>query len=197
MSMSEWIPKVEGFVETYIMEPLSNFSLSDALDILLLTVVLYCVILFFSERRAGKLAVGVGCVLVVYIFSRFFDMRSVQMILNRIAPFIVVLVAVVFQPEIREGLERLGDVPFAIFVRKRNEAEIDRLVSEVVEAAVQITQAPTDGALIVIERSTPLGDFVKRGHEMDAMVSAGLLRNIFVDKTPLHDGAVIIRRNRK
>ena len=193
--MAEFFEKVQFFWENYILYPLSHFSIGDALDILFLAVLLYGLCLFFSDRRAGKLAVGLIILVLFYGVSGFTGMRAVHQLMDWIAPFFIILLAVIFQPEIRDVLERLGDSPFGFF-HNRDKADTAKVISEVVEAACQIAQTNKDGALIVIERSTPLGDFVTRGHKLDAEVSSGLLRNIFVDGTPLHDGAVIIRNNR-
>lgn len=194
--MSEVTTVLKNLWENYILYPISNFSFGDALDILVLTVVMYGLFLFFRERRAGKLAVGLVLVVILYVISAIAGMRAVYQLMSWIAPFFIILIAVIFQPEIRDGLERLGDKPFGFFIHNRDQADTAKVISEVVDAACQIAQTNKDGALIVIERSTPLGDFVNRGHKLDAEVSAGLLRNIFVDATPLHDGAVIIRHNR-
>ena len=194
--MNEIVETMRVFWESYILYPISHFSFWDALDILVLTVLMYGIVLFFSERRAGKLAVGLIFVTLIYAFSGLTGMRAVYQLMSWIAPFFIILLAVIFQPELRDGLERLGDKPFGIFVHRRDYADTAKVISEVVDAACMIAQTNKDGALIVIERSTPLGDFVNRGHKLDAEVSSGLLRNIFVDATPLHDGAVIIRKNR-
>ncbi len=196
LGMNEIAAAIEKIWENYILTPISNFSFGDALDILVLTILMYGLFLFFSERRAGKLAVGLVLVLAIYGISALAGMRAVYQLISWIAPFSIVLVAVIFQPEIRDGLERLGDKPFGFFIHNRDHADTAKVISEVVDAACMIAQTNKDGALIVIERSTPLGDFVNRGHKLDAEVSSGLLRNIFVDATPLHDGAVIIRNNR-
>ena len=194
--MSEILEAIEFLWETYILYPISNFSFGDALDILFLTVLMYGIVLFLSERRAGKLAVGLIFIVLLYAFSGLTGMRAVYQLMSWITPFFIILLAVIFQPEIRDGLERLGDKPFGLFIHNRDYADTAKVISEVVDAACHIAQTNKDGALIVIERSTPLGDFVNRGHKLDAEVSSGLLRNIFVDGTPLHDGAVIIRNNR-
>ncbi len=193
--MNEIITVCKSLWENYILYPLSNFSFGDALDILFIAVLLYGLFLFFSERRAGKLAIGLVFVVLIYGFSGLTGMRAIHQLISWVAPFFIILVAVIFQPEIRDVLERLGDSPFG-FLRNRDQADTAKVISEVVDAACMIAQTNKDGALIVIERSTPLGDFVNRGHKLDAEVSSGLLRNIFVDATPLHDGAVIIRNNR-
>lgn len=194
--MRELFASFGEVVKTYIWQPISGFTLWDALDIFLLTLLLYGVFLFLKGRRAVKLAGGIALIMLIYGISDLIGLRVIHQLIAWISPFFVVLLAIIFQPEIRDGLERLGDKPFGFLLRNKDEAETAKVISEVVDAACQIAQTKKDGALIVIECSTPLGDFVERGHAMDAAVSSELLRNIFVDGTPLHDGAVIIRNNR-
>ena len=194
--MTELFASFGEVFKTYIWQPISGFTFWDALDIFLLTLVLYGIFLFLKGRRAVKLAIGLVVVLLIYGLSDLMGLRAIHQLIAWIAPFFVILLAIIFQPEIRDGLERLGDKPFGFLLRNKDEAETARVISEVVDAACQIAQSKKDGALIVIECSTPLGEYVERGHIMDAAVSSELLRNIFVDGTPLHDGAVIIRNNR-
>ncbi len=183
--------------ETYIWQRIEQFSFWDGLDILLLTILLYGVYLFFRGRRAGKLAVGLAVIFALYAISDVAGLRAIRSLLAGIAPFTVILLAVIFQNDIRDVLERLGSTPLGFFMsNKQNRADLAHTVSEVVDAACQIAMSDKDGALIVIERTTPLGDYIDKGQPMDAIVTAGLLRNIFVDRTPLHDGAVIISKNR-
>ena len=194
--MTDFLNWISAVWTDYIWKPIADFSFWDGLDILLLTLLLYGLFLFFKERRAGKLAIGLMFLVLLYGISDLAGLRAIHQLMDWIAPFFIILLAVVFQPEIRDGLERLGDTPFGFLIHNRDQADTAKVISEVVDAACMIAQTNKDGALIVIERSTPLGDFVDRGHKMDAAVSSELLRNIFVDGTPLHDGAVIIRNNR-
>ncbi len=181
----------------YIWKHLRLFDVFDAIDILLLAVILYGLYLFIRGRRAGKLLLGLAFVLFLYMISNVAGLRAVHRILGTIAPFGVVLLVVIFQPELRDALEKLGSSPLLFGSgNKQERADLAHTVSEVVEAACQIAMADRDGALIVIERSTPLGEYASKGLVLDAAVSGNLLRNIFVDRSPLHDGAVIIRNNR-
>ncbi len=195
--MNELFLSMREVWEQYIWQPIASFNLWDALDILLLTAVLYGLYLFIKGRRAGKLAIGLALLLIFYAISDIAGLRAIHQLLEGIAPFAIVLLAVVFQPELRDALEKLGSSPLSFLsAGKENRADLAHTVSEVVEAACQIATTDKDGALIVIERSTPLGDYVAKGQSLDAAVSGNLLRNIFVDRAPLHDGAVIIRNNR-
>ncbi len=195
--MKELLRSIGDIWDQYIGTPLSEFNFWDALDILLLTAVLYGVFLFIKGRRAGKLAVGFILILVFYALSDIAGLRAIHKILAGIAPFGILLLAIIFQPELRDALEKLGSTPLGFLSGGRqNRADLAHTVSEVVDAACQIAMNERDGALIVIERSTPLGDYVDKGQTLDAHVSSHLLRNIFVDRSPLHDGAVIIHNNR-
>lgn len=184
-------------LDKYIVHPLARFDVWDALDILFLAVLLYCVYLFFRGRRAGKLAVGIAFVFILYAMSDILELRALNRILEGITSYSIILLAVIFQPELRDALEKLGTSPFGLLTADGHDrADLSRTVNEVVDAACSIAMSGQDGALIVIERSTKLGDYTDKGQPLDAQVSASLLCNIFVDRSPLHDGAVIIRNNR-
>ncbi len=179
------------------MTPLKDFNFWDALDILLLAVLLYCVYLFFKGRRAGKLAVGLALVFILYAVSDVLGLRALHRILAGIAPFTVILLAVIFQPELRDALEKLGNTAVGLRnVNARDRADLSNTINEVVDAVCRIAMSGEDGALIIIERYTKLGEYADKGQELDAQVSGNLLCNIFVNRSPLHDGAVIIRNNR-
>ena len=196
--MSELFVSIGSVWEQYIWGPIANYHfLWDTLDILSLTAILYGVFLFLKGRRAVKLAWGLALIGVMYVVSDLAGLRALHQLMAGIAPFGIILLAIIFQSEIREALERLGSQPFGLLSGGRdNRADLAHTVSEAVDAACQIALSDKQGAIIVIERSTPLGDFADKGHHLDAMVTEDLLRNIFVDKSPLHDGAVIIRNNR-
>ena len=195
--MKTIIEAIEKNWDKYIVQPISHFRVWDALDILLLAVLLYGVYLFFKGRRAGKLAVGLVLLFALYAVTDMLELHALHSIMAGIAPYTIILLAVIFQPELRDALEKLGSSPFGFLsVDDRNRADLSRTVNEVVDAACRIAMSGRDGALIVIERSTKLGDYADKGQQLDAQVSGNLLCNIFVDRSPLHDGAVIIRNNR-
>lgn len=195
--MKEMFVSLGNFWERYIANPIVHFRLADMVDILILTAIIYGLYMFIKNRRAGKLALGFFFVIVLYVISDLIELRAIHQVMEAIAPFSIILLAIVFQPELRDFLEKLGSTPFGW--HKLNTAEkqdASLTISAVVEAACEIAQREKDGALIVIERTTPLGDYADRGDKVNAAVSSKLLQNIFVDRSPLHDGAVIIRKNR-
>ncbi len=183
--------------QQYIWHPIRTMDLWDFLDIFLLTMLLYVGYLFVKGRRAGKLAIGFGLIVAFYVISDLAGLRAMHQLMAGIAPFTVILLAIIFQSELRDALEKLGSTPFGFLsMSKDSRDELAHTVNEVVEAACMVAVTEKDGALIVIEGSTALGEYAKNGQPMDAVVSHRLLANIFVDRSPLHDGAVIIRKNR-
>ncbi len=187
---------IQKFFEQYIWHPFTQFTWNDALDIVILAGLLYCIYLFFRGRRAGKFAIGIAIIFILYGVSAVLELRAVHRILAAVAPFSVVLLAIIFQPELRAALEKLGDSPFGFFsVSNPERTNLANTVNEVVDAACRIALTEKDGALIVIERTTKLGDYLDKGTRLNAQVTSNLLCNIFVDRSPLHDGAVIISNN--
>jgi diadenylate cyclase len=186
-----------GFFSDYVFTPISQIRWLDIIDILVITALLYSIYLFVIDRRAGKLAVGLAIILAVYGLGNIIELRAFQSLLSGSSSFAITLLIIIFQPELRDALEKIGNTPAGLKIAGNKEkAAGAHAVYEVVDAAVQIAQRERDGALIVIEGSTKLGDYAERGEKMDAEVSDKLLSTIFVDKSPLHDGAVIIRGDR-
>lgn len=195
MNLEDMLTK---FWEQYIWGPIKGFNMPwDLFDILLLTALFYWVYSFIKTRRAGKLAIGIVLVLLAYGISDILDLRAVHQIIAGIASFGILIIVIIFQPEFRDVLEKIGSTPFGFrTVRSREQAEVTNTVNAVVDAAVQIAMENEDGALIVIEGTTKLGDYIDKGQKLDATVSTSLLRNIFVNRSALHDGAVVISGNR-
>lgn len=195
--MAEFFSSVGAFLNAHIWEPITGMTWKDGVDILLLAVLLYFLYSFVSGRRAGKLLFGLATLVVLYILTGWVELRAAHWLLSSVASFGVIVLAVIFQPELRDALDKLGSTVMNLRVGNRNgDASVVKTINEVVEAACQIAQQEKDGALIVIEGSTRLGEFEKNGVALDAVASSALLTNIFVDRSPLHDGAVIIRGDR-
>ena len=181
---------------------------TDVLDILLLSVLLYYAYRFISERRAGKLALGILITAVVMVVSNLAHFYAVEFLLGNIFQVGILALIILFQPELRGALEKMGEEPLRGFKglgEQRSLASKTEMVealaskTEMVEAlceAVSDMSRTKTGALIVMERSTKLGDIIRSGVELDAKVTAYLIRNIFYNKAPLHDGAMIIRGGR-
>ena len=189
--------KLGEFWSTYIVQPFTTFRWTDFIDILLLAAIFYGVYSFVRLRRAGKLVFGLAMVLVLYAVADLLSLRATTRLLGGVASVGIIIIAIIFQPELRDALEKLSNTVFDLRAKtSQRHASLAQTVSEVVEAACQIAQREEDGALIVIERSTKLGDYVNSGIRLDAEVNSHLLRNIFFNRSPMHDGAVFICNDR-
>jgi diadenylate cyclase len=187
-----------AFFQNNIWKYLKDISFVDIIDIIVLSLLLYLVFQFLKERRAGKLMVGLGIFAALLVLSTLLNMHAVKYILSNFYQIGLIAVVIVFQPELRAALEKVGNSPIRSFrelVSDTGEAEsVAADVEAVCEAVCDMARSKT-GALIVIERQTKLGDVMKTGVMINAQISSFLLRNIFFNNAPLHDGAVIIRHH--
>lgn len=195
--VSKFFESLSELFKQYIAGPLLHLEWTDIVDILLLAVLFYFVYSFARMRRAGKLTFGLFIILLLYVISDIFGLLATHKMLEVLASFGIIILAVIFQPELRTALEKIGNsvTDLRSGINQRH-AVMATTISEVVEAACQIATQEHDGALIVIERTTKLGDYADNGTKLDALVSSSLLTGIFVNKAPLHDGAVIISGDR-
>lgn len=173
-----------------------NISIPDVIDILCVTILLYFIVVFLRDKRAAKLVIGVIFLVILKAISDFFGMYVMQFILQNVFRVGLIIIAIIFQPELRSALEKVGGQPLkGIRSIGKKTGDADGVISSVTDAASELSETKT-GALIVIERDTKLGDMVLTGTVIDAEPSSSLIRNIFYDKAPLHDGALIIRKDR-
>jgi diadenylate cyclase len=164
---------------------------SALLDILLTAVLIYLVLRLIQGTRAVRLAIGAAIVYVVYLLALELDLRLLSGILQTGAVVGLVALVVVFQPELRRGLDRIGRVgSWALIGASENGHQ--RLSDLLAVSAAKLSRRRT-GALIVVERGTALGDMAETGVMMHAELSAELLASLFAPGYPLHDGAVIVR----
>ena len=174
------------------------FDFFDFLDIVFLTVVIFSVYQFIKERRAGKLALGVGLLFVSLIICEALNLHAMQFIFNNLFRSGILIIAIIFQPELRSALEKVGGTSIKGIRNigdQRNGTLTGALIEDFTEAVFDLAKTKT-GALIVFERNTKLGDIILTGTVVNAQFSGNLLKSIFFNKAPLHDGAVIIRNNR-
>jgi len=177
-----------------LIQRLSIIEIKDVIDILVVAVIFFCVIRFLHERRATKIVVGIALVLVLMLIGSIFEMSLLNFILSNISQVGIIAVIIVFQPELRTALEKMGKGAgkFGERFKGANESLVGDFIVDVAHAACELSASKT-GALIVIERDSNLDNMVKDGTVIDAKVSPRLLGNIFYNKAPLHDGAVVIR----
>ncbi len=183
---------------TGLGQQFASMGVSDFLDIIVLSAVLYYVYRFVRERRAGKLAVGLAFLVLLYAVAVLLEMNATSFLLQNVFQVGLLAIVILFQPELRTALEKVGADPFKNFksiAEPKELAERTHVIDDVCIAASDMSRDRT-GALIVIERNIKLGDIEKTGVQIDAVVSQSLIKNIFFNKAALHDGAVIISDNR-
>ena len=171
----------------------SGFRPEDALDIIIIAVLVYMIIKVSVNTSAHQLLKGLAVLLVVMLLSTVFNLYTIKYLLNTLLVSGIVVVAVLFQPELRRALGHIGRFKFGPSSKDKDDS--NHIVKELVNAVTAMSASKT-GALIVIERNTRLDDYLATGTKVDAEISSGLLINIFEPNTPLHDGAVIIRDGR-
>ena len=183
----------------YFLNTFKTIRFIDVLDILILALVFYYVYRFIRDRRAGKLAIGLLIIVALYVLSSALNMYALEYILQNFYQIGLIAVLIVFQPELRAALEKVGGTSFSglkNFAGDSRELSAINTVIEVVCSSASDLSRDKIGALIVIERTTKLGEYINSGVVVDAEMSTHILKNIFFNKAPLHDGAVIVRNNR-
>jgi diadenylate cyclase len=174
---------------------LSHIQASDIVDILLVAVVFYLLFSLAQGTQAVQLLRGmVLVILVLFLTSQILPLQGFSWLVENALPALLLAIPVIFQPELRRALERLGRTG-SLLVRVQQEEEVERIIEEVARAAHRLSNQ-RHGALIVFERETGLQEFIETGVAVDADVNAELLRTIFHPNTALHDKAVIIRDDR-
>ena len=184
-----------------LIQPLKNFvyiGLVDIIDIFLVAFLLYKAIGLVKETRAQQVLKGVIFLLVLVPLSEWLRLDALNYILVNVMQIGIIAIIIVFQPELRRMLEKVGRFNVsAIFKADQNteNLNIDETISSISAAAGNLSLTKT-GALIVIERETRLGEIAGTGTILDAALSSQLLENIFFHNSPLHDGAIIVRSDR-
>ncbi|MBR4151208.1 MAG: diadenylate cyclase CdaA [Firmicutes bacterium] len=172
----------------------AGFGITDIIDIAIVSFIIYKVIGFFRSTRAAQLAWGIVIIGVIALISRVLNLYIVNWLFSNLISVGLVALVVVFQPELRRGLELLGRGGFRrqlIIQRESISGMVDKIVR-----SVEYFAARKEGAIIVIERHTALQDIVDTGTVIDAVISEDLIENLFYKGSPLHDGAVILRGER-
>lgn len=198
---AQLIGEVINFFTVNVLEPIRTMKPIDVIDVVLLTCILYMVIRFLSNRRAGKLVTG--CLLIVgfFVIAEAADMHAMKYILSNFYQVGFIAIIIIFQGELRSALEKVGGFSSKIVsgiaesADKQSNTDVGSELKEKIESICDAVFSMADsctGALIVIERDTKVGEYMD-GTKLDAEISSALIQNIFVNKAPLHDGAMIIR----
>lgn len=186
------------------LQLIHNFRFADALDIIFVTFILYNAIRLIRETRAGQLVRGILVLMAVWFLSYWLDLYLMRSIISYLFQFAFIALLIIFQPEIRRALEQIGrsgirkgktwNLGFS-FISDEAEAKLQKsrkAVNMVSDAAAQMSRQKT-GALMVFEMRTKLGDIIDTGTVVNAIPSVPIICNIFFNKAPLHDGAMVIR----
>ncbi len=185
------------YFDRYVIDVIKEMKFVDLVDIIILSVILFYVYKFIRQRRAVRLARGVLIVIVVLLLSVIFNMRALNFILENFFQVGMIAIIVIFQSDLRAALERFGSTNIKSFRGiSEGDAKAITQTAEVISEAAEALAKTKTGALIVVERSTKLGEHLSHGVILNAEMSSLLIRNVFFNKAPMHDGAMIIRNRR-
>ncbi len=174
-----------------------SFKPTDALDIILLTALFFVAFRFLKTRKAGALIIGIVLCAAVWVFASFFDLSGLCFIIECVFDYGILALVIIFQPEIREALEKIGSGSLGKFsvLGDKQKKLYSSVITNICTAVANLSATKT-GAIIVIERNTQIDDIIETGVRLNADVNSTLLRNIFFNRAPLHDGAVMIEDGR-
>lgn len=193
--MTEIVHTLQMFLQSNF--PLLQLQLTDILDIAILSFVIYKLLWMLRKTSSGRLMWGVLILMMVMALSSFLKLTATSWLLDKVVYWGIVVLVVLFQPEIRRFLERMGSGRLGLVFTSSKEAgqEVETAILQTTEAYADLSRDKV-GALMVFERQNLLDDEIKTGTALDCSVSSELLKNIFWNKAPLHDGAVIVREGR-
>lgn len=196
----QWFDKAVNSLKDFSIYR-TTMDFGDALEILIIALILYYMLVWMKTTRAWALLKGLIVICTFLLIAYFMQMNTILWMAQNILGFAVTALIVVLQPELRKALEELGKKNFISSVfpfdssRRVTDTFSEKTINEIVKACAEMGKVRT-GALIVIEQTISLKDYERTGIEVDGIVTSQLLINIFEHNTPLHDGAVIVRGNR-
>lgn len=177
----------------------TNVRFVDVLDIIVIAFLIFKCIEFFSKTRGLQLVKGLGLLIVMAVVADWLDMVTVNWIMKRVMDSLLIAAVIIFHPEIRRALESMGTSKFSLFGRTTITDSEEERIAKCIDAACKAAgsmQEQKCGALMVFERTTQLGEIVSTGTLIDAETTSPLIGNVFYPKSPLHDGAMILRRGK-
>lgn len=183
-----------------LREAAANFSsitIFDIIDIAIIAFLVYKLMVIIRTTNSGRVARGILLIVVAVWLSDVFNLYTVHFLLSKLLELGVVAIVVLFQPELRKLLEQVGSskLGHVFSAHQTIPDELDNAITQTVKAYESLSESKT-GALMVFERVDTMDDAIRTGTELDTAVNAELLKNIFWNKAPLHDGAVIVRNGR-
>jgi diadenylate cyclase len=175
-----------------MIEFIRQIRWQDMVDVILMSIIIYRLLLIIKGTKAAHMLIGLGLLLMASLLSGYFELYTVDWMIQSFWAQIVIAIIILFQPEIRRALAQMGE---AQIFKNLTSAEELKSLDEIVRATVSLANKKI-GALIAIERDTSLKDFVEMGTPLDARVTKEILLSIFHPTSPIHDGAVVIKGNR-
>ena len=173
-----------------MFDSFSYFRWQDVLDILVVAFVIHQLVSVIRGTRSVQMVVGIGVLTLVYFLASVLDLSALLWIMQTFLSSILLIVIIVFQKDIRRALTQVGRSPF-----QKHTDIVDKQMEEIIRTLFYLAKRRI-GALVVIERETSLGDFIESGFKLDALLTKELLISVFMPASPLHDGAVLISRER-
>jgi len=173
-----------------MLELIKSIRWQDILDIAIVWYIVYRVMLIIRGTRAAQMLAGIAIIIFAYFAARQFELLTLYWLLNTFLSSIFLIIIIVFQRDIRRALTQVGRTPFT-----KTYEEMVHSIDELVGAASYMARKRI-GALIILERETGLKDYIESGHDIDAHLSRELLVSLFLHESPLHDGGVIVRKDR-
>jgi diadenylate cyclase len=175
-----------------MIEFIRQIRWQDMVDVILMSIIIYRLLLIIKGTKAAHMLIGLGLLLMASLLSGYFELYTVDWMIQSFWAQIVIAIIILFQPEMRRALAQMGE---AQIFKNLTSAEELKSLDEIVRATVSLANKKI-GALIAIERDTSLKDFVEMGTPLDARVTKEILLSIFHPTSPIHDGAVVIKGNR-
>lgn len=182
-------------MQNFINNLLTLNTLTNIIDVLFVWFLIYKLLILIRGTKAIQLLKGLLIIIVIKLISWFLNLHTVAYLTDQVFNWAVIVIIIIFAPEIRRGLEKLGRIPILLPVKNEQKDIADNLI-QALDKSIQYMSKRRIGALITIQMDTGLEEYVETGIKLNADVTGELLINIFIPNTPLHDGAVIINKNR-
>lgn len=194
-----WI-NLKNFIDLNVVHRSHMLDMTkEIIDVLFLSIIFYCIIKFIINRRAFRLFLGIIILALVMLLAYLLELRITTWFFQSFYQIGFTAIIIMFQPELRSALEKIGNAPISniknISKDNKSSSYVANSIGIITNTAYDLAETKT-GALIVIERETKLGEHIKTGTFINAQLSSQLLKNVFFNKAPLHDGAVILRNYR-
>ena len=186
--IAQFFQTAQGYVKT--------MAITDFLDIAIMAYVIYRLLLIIRRSRSGQVVKALGLIVAALAVATLLNLNVISFLLSRAMELGLIALLIIFQPEMRRFLEQMGSRKLkGVFTREEAPEEMENAIIQTVAAFTSLSKDKV-GALMVFERKTLLDDVLKSGTRLDASASSELLKNLFWNKAPLHDGAVIVRAGR-